>query len=158
MFKQKKKEYFYNFNYDKEKKIYDNIGNRGKCRSFSTYLEWRAYVEEIIPNDFINLTNFKRYLNRKARNAERSLEVYKTIAVPMYMAIVTVYATFAATQSQDMLNMLLYWNVGILLILGLTIAVQIMCFGASQRKIFYNDYIEIIQGKLDYISNSKVER
>lgn len=169
----KQKEVEYNFDLKKEKKIYDHVGcnaidtkpSKSFCRKSSkreshgdvlnTYLDWESYVEKKLPNERRNLINMKRFLNRKKRNAERSLDIYKTIAAPIYVAIVTIFVTI---EVQDVImNILLLMNFSILVLTMIAIVLLTICFKEASLISFYEDYMEIIQEKIDGVSSDNKE-
>lgn len=110
MFKGKKKLFApYGFDEKNEYKIYRQIGEEyrkailGKkikkqinnVHSFDTYLEWKEYFINKFSKSCSWNCNFYHYLNEKYRICQRKLELYVSVAVPIYVGeiscLITIY-------------------------------------------------------------------
>lgn len=78
----------YNFDCNKEYKIYKSIGCLKKTNLlyFEKYMEWKKYVEEQY-GTLINNENFYRFINKKYRNAKKTETVDKNIMIPLELLI-----------------------------------------------------------------------
>lgn len=149
-----KKQYApYGFDEKVEYEVYSHIGeayrkkNTGKKPnnkdniSFDRYSEWEKYFNKKFLKGDYNARNFEHYLNRMHRRYIRNIEVYKAVAIPVYIGefqgLITIY------QSSTTLIML---NAMLLLAIALTIFFSsYSIFKYSNRVNFYTDCIKIVE-------------
>ena len=89
----KKKEYFYNFNIDKEYELYRAIGCQ-KSR-ISKYTDWENHIEKILEKFSSNTQkNFKHYLIKMRREQENILTTIDTLWTNSNVFVLTILLTF----------------------------------------------------------------
>ncbi len=154
MFKKKKKLYKpYGFDEKVEYKIYSQIGENYRKKfagkktnnidniTFDKYSEWEKYFKDKFFKGDYNAINFDHYLNRMHRRYIRNIELYKAIAIPIYVGefqcLITIYQSNAT---------LLILNAMLLLAIALTVFFSFyFIFKNSIRATFFEDCIKIIE-------------
>lgn len=153
--KKKRKYTPYNFDEKKEYKIYNNIGERyrkefvgektkvnEKYPDFDKYLEWEKYFTVKFLNGDNNDCNFLHYLNRKLRIQKRCVELYKTVAVPIYIMMVSATISMYSSKNYPILSLNEMLIIGIIIIL---VSSLYSTHVYTAKKCFYEDCIKVIE-------------
>ena len=154
----------YNFNYQKEMQIYSYVCGHYMSKrklkkldsnlKFSTYADWKAYVENKYKNyPIAGLKEFSRYLNQKSRDMLPE-QHWNELAIPVFLTLILEAVCRAIRDIEDSVNISLCGT----LISILTILVMIVILGIFVVKVvreiilnkeidyLYLDYKEIIDG------------
>lgn len=144
----------YNFEEKIEYEIYRKIGSKyylefkhGKKRdniehvNFNKYLEWEEYFIKKYSMGYNNECNFLHYLIQNNRMYLQEMEVYKSIMIPLEIAITTIIMTIYSSQYS------LAVMIGSLTIIMIIIAVfcTYSLFQNQKKADFYKDCINIMK-------------
>ena len=89
----------YYFDYDIEVDTYKIIGRdnskkklKDEVKSYTKYSEWKEAILTKYEN-CIGKDDFYRYLNKKLRETENNLDLYKTVLVPIELGIIAIFCS-----------------------------------------------------------------
>lgn len=152
--KKKKKYTPYNFDEKLEYKIYDNIGERYKKEfmgkktkaneeypDFDKYKEWRKYFKKKFLIGVSNKHDFKKFLNRRLRIYQRFREVFLSVALPIYIGIITTEIELFSNEYYPTSVLISAMVVGAISILVISI---FFVHKYSTRICFFEDCIDLL--------------
>lgn len=136
------KKIYYNFNIDKEFKVYKNIGSRSKD-GIHNYLQWRNHITKYRYNNEDYNTNFYYYLIHEIRVAECYVETSQVFTIPFEIAMISLFATLGKDEMNNFTGVL--W----LFIIMIVVLVCLICSVVSQKNkiTFLKDSCDILFDK-----------
>ncbi len=132
---------YYNFNIDKEFKVYKNVGSRSKD-GIHNYLQWRNHITKCRCNNEDYNTNFYHYLIHEIRVAECYVETSQIFTIPFEIAMISLFATLAKDELNNVIALGLF---GIIVV----VLVYLICSVVNQKNkiTFLKDSCDILFDK-----------
>lgn len=144
----------YNFDEKIEYEIYRKIGSKyylefkhRKKRdnkehlNFNKYLEWEEYFIKKYSMGYNNERNFLHYLIQNNRIYFREMEIYKSLMIPLEIALITIIMTIYSSQYS---LAVMIWSLVIIMII-----IAFLCtyslFKNQKKADFYKDCIKIMK-------------
>lgn len=105
----------------------------------NTYSEWEIHVKSILPKrKYCNYDDMCKWLNNVKNSAESDLEVIKSVLIPVYIALFSMYELFMTDIVTNKLDVM---------IVTLVIAVfasTVILYNAINKVQFYKDFIDVV--------------
>lgn len=151
MKKKKTQAYDYNFNFFEEYKRYEKIGNP---KSYRNYIEWKKHIIEEKQNRenlFKSATdcdpqdmheNFYRYIKRKKRTYEVTLNALSSMAIPVCITFINLY--FNTFSIKTDLDRQIFTGI-LIAITAYSVYIFLLCLHKTNSQIaFLDDFVEIV--------------
>lgn len=108
-------------------------------RFCDTYSDWEKHVQAVLPNNICNYADMLHWLEGKRNNAKTQLEMTKSILIPIYIALLTIYEIFLKPYTDVLMKRIF---VLIAIIMVIIIAVSVLTNDIKTIN-FYDDFIKI---------------
>lgn len=135
------KKIYYNFNIDKEFKVYKNIGSRSKD-GIHNYLQWRNHITKYRCDSEDYNTNFYHYLIDEIRVEECCVETSKDFTIPFEIAMISLFATLAKDELNNVIVLALF---GIIIVILLCLIYSVV--NQKNKITFLEDCCDILFDK-----------